>query len=240
MDPIDVRSAGSPASADPALDEPRLAADTGLAARIAGAAIPVLRDLGLRLVRAKVSSGVPATLQIMAERVDGTMGIDDCEALSKALSPVLDLHDPIAGAYRLEVSSPGIDRPLVRASDFVRALGHECRVELAVAHDGRKRYRGTIAAVAEGRLTLRLRDVKPGGADSVELVLADIGEAKLMLTEALIREALKAQAAAERADGGQEEAGAEPAPPAVRRGPGRFAQRARPVTPSGRRSPGRR
>ncbi len=80
----------------------------------------------------------------MAERADGTMTIEDCEAASRALSPVLDLEDPIAGEYRLELSSPGIDRPLVRRSDFVRALGHEARIELDVPLDGRKRFKGLI------------------------------------------------------------------------------------------------
>ena len=110
--------------ADPALAEPRFREEHGTAARVARAAIPVLEQIGYRLVRIKISAGPPATLQVMAERPDGTMSIDDCEAVSKALSPVLDLDDPITGEYRLEVSSPGIDRPLVRQSDCLRALGH--------------------------------------------------------------------------------------------------------------------
>ena len=249
LDPMDLRdvSPSSPNAAGPGapgqdpsrpdtalLDEPRLAPDTGLRARVAVAAAPVVRDLGFRLVRVKVSSGVPATLQIMAERPDGTMPIEDCEALSKALSPVLDLNDPIAGAYRLEVSSPGIDRPLVRASDFARALGHEARLELSVAQDGRKRFRGAIQAVADGRLILKTKDPKPGEPETVDLALADVGEAKLILTEALIREALKAQAAAEKAD--EAVPPDDPPPAGVRRGPGRFAQRPRPkaAAPFGR------
>ena len=102
----------------------------------------MLRDLGYRLVRVKISSGDGPTIQIMAERPDGTMSIEDCEAVSVALSPVFDVEEPMAQAYRLEISSPGIDRPLVRESDFARAIGHEARVEMAVLVNGRKRFRG--------------------------------------------------------------------------------------------------
>ena len=138
------------------LDEPRFATETGVAARIAHLAAPVLADLGFRLVRVKLSAQAGATVQIMAERPDGSMSIEDCEAVSQALSPVLDVDDPVTGAYRLEISSPGIDRPLVRASDIARAIGHEARIEMAVAQSGefagRKRFRGRIEAVeGDGR-----------------------------------------------------------------------------------------
>ena len=93
----------------------------------------------------KVSGLDGCTVQIMAERPDGTMTVEDCEAVSRALSPVLDVADPIDRAYRLEVSSPGMDRPLVRRSDFERFAGHELKVEMAVAIDGRRRFRGTAA-----------------------------------------------------------------------------------------------
>ncbi|MGC1109379.1 MAG: ribosome maturation factor RimP, partial [Methylovirgula sp.] len=128
------------------LTEPRFTIETGVAARIAEIAAPVLADLGYRLVRVKLSGRDGATVQIMAERPDGSMSVDDCEAVSQALSPVLDVEDPIEGGYRLEISSPGIDRPLVRVSDFDRARGHEVRIEMAAAIDGRKRFRGTIEA----------------------------------------------------------------------------------------------
>ena len=108
---------------DEGLDEARLIDDNGLARRIARIAEPMLRDLGLRVVRVKVSAAQGATVQIMAERPDGTMTIDDCERASQALSPVFDLEEPMSQAYRLEISSPGIDRPLVRESDFRRAIG---------------------------------------------------------------------------------------------------------------------
>ncbi len=211
-----------------ALAERRLSEPTGTAARVSRAAEPVLAQLGFRLVRIKISAGSPSTLQIMAERPDGSMTIDDCEIVSKALSPVLDLNDPISGAYRLEVSSPGIDRPLVRVSDFLRAAGHEVRIELAVPLDGRKRFRGLIGGVEGGRLRLERLDAKPGEDKTIELVLADIGDARLVLTDALIREALRARAAAggpDAAEIGSEELqdSAE-----VRRGPGRFAHKIQP------------
>ncbi len=188
------------------IDEPRFGRETGTAARIATTAIPVLAEFGYRLVRVKLMAGPPATLQIMAERPDGSMSIEGCELISKALSPVLDLNDPISGAYRLEISSPGIDRPLVRRSDYSRALGHEARIELAVPMDGRKRFKGIVRGVDDTKLSLELMDAKPGADSAVILPLADIGEAKLALTEALIRASL-------RGERGEEPAGeASPAP----------------------------
>ena len=107
------------------LDEPRLIADKGVAARVGAVVEPVLRDLGYRLVRVRVTAQNGCTVQIMAERPDGTMSVDDCEAVSRAVSPALDVDDPVDRAYHLEISSPGIDRPLVRVSDFARWAGHE-------------------------------------------------------------------------------------------------------------------
>ncbi len=225
--------------AAPPLDEPRFLSENGAAARVGHAAIPVLADLGYRLVRVKISASFPAVLQIMAERPDGTMGIDDCEAVSKALSPVLDLNDPITGAYRLEVSSPGIDRPLVRRSDLDRARGHEARLELAVPLDGRKRFRGIIEGTSEGRLHLKRLDAKPDEAVTVDLTLANIGEARLVLTDALIREALRAQAKAEAEDGLGTSAGEALVSDGSLRGPGRFASRNKQkrATPAGVKAP---
>ena len=98
-------------------------------------------------MRVKVSAADGATVQVMAERPDGTMTIEDCEQASEALSPIFDVEDIMPSAWRLEVSSPGIDRPLVRRSDFERALGHEAKIEMAAPVDGRKRFRGRIEAV---------------------------------------------------------------------------------------------
>ena len=199
MDRISTPNAPAP---DEELDEPRLIAESGLALRIGRRAEPTLRTLGLRLVRVKMSSGQNATLQIMAERPDGTMTIDDCERASDALSPLFDVEEPVAGAYRLEISSPGIDRPLVRVSDFRRALGHEARIEMEVAVDGRKRFRGVLDAVepheAGPIVRLRLSPDDNGDAASFDLAIADIGEARLTLTEDLIRATLRREKAAKK------------------------------------------
>ena len=228
-----------PPGVQASLDEPRLTPETGLAARVSRAVEPVLADLGLRLVRVKLSSGAGATLQLMAERPDGTMTIEDCEAASKAVSPVLDLDDPVSTPYRLEISSPGIDRPLVRLSDLQRALGHEAKIELAVPLEGRRRFRGILASVGADALVVRRLDARANETSEVALPLHDIEDARLVLTDALIRDALKA----EKPDpedpsgmGGESPEPAEgPALPDVKRGPGRFANRnkAKPVVPAG-------
>jgi ribosome maturation factor RimP len=176
------------------LDEARLIEDAGQSERVGRIAAPVLRDLGFRLVRVKISSAAGAMVQIMAERPDGTMSIDDCEHVSQALSPVLDMEDPIAKAYRLEISSPGIDRPLVRESDFRRAVGHEARVEMAQPIDGRRRFRGLIEAVERGPDGPAARLLLVGDDNTktqVELPIRAMAEARLLLTEALIRAALR-------------------------------------------------
>jgi ribosome maturation factor RimP len=194
-----LRTAPAP---DQGLDEARLIADNGLARRIARIAEPTLRDLGLRLVRVKVSAAQGATVQIMAERPDGTMSIDDCERASQALSPVFDLEEPMSQAYRLEISSPGIDRPLVRESDFRRAIGREARIEMAIPVDGRKRFRGRIEAVGSreaGRFArLRLAGGEGGAESSVDLAIQDMAEARVLLTEDLIRATLRREKAAVR------------------------------------------
>jgi ribosome maturation factor RimP len=182
------------------LAEPRLIADNGLAQRVGRIVEPVLRDLGLRLVRVKISASQSPVLQIMAERPDGTMSIEDCERASVELSPTLDVEDPISQAYRLEISSPGIDRPLVRESDFRRAIGHEVRVEMAVPVDGRKRFRGAIEALAEIEGIIHVRLNLPGSdkdaASSVDLPIRDMAEARLVLTDELIRATLRREKAA--------------------------------------------
>lgn len=179
-------------------NEPRLITETGVAARVAAIAEGVLGTLGLRLVRVKVTNRDGGTVQIMAERPDGTMSIDDCEAASRALSPVLDVDDPISDPYRLEMSSPGIDRPLVRRTDFARWAGHEVKVDMTVAVDGRKRFRGELVGVEDGMALVRRPDA-PGGEDPVvRLPMADVHDAKLMLTDALIAATLRAAKAAGR------------------------------------------
>ena len=179
-------------------NEPRLITENGVAARVAAIVAPVLADLNLRLVRVKITARDGGTCQIMAERPDGSMTIDDCEAASRAISPVLDVEDPIASAYRLELSSPGIDRPLVRLSDFARWSGHEVKVEMAVPVAGRKRFRGVLLGTKGEAAVLRRTDAPAGEDPDVDLPAADIGEAKLVLTDALITEALRRAKAAER------------------------------------------
>ncbi len=177
------------------LDEARLIVENGQARRIAEIVAAPLRSLGFRLVRVKLSTAASPVLQVMAERPDGTMGVEDCEAASMAVSPHLDLEDPISAPYRLEMSSPGVDRPLVRESDFRRAVGHEARIELERPLEGRKRFRGIIEAVetVEGQLAvdLSLPDAKEGEETVARLAVADMAEARLVMTEALIRDALR-------------------------------------------------
>ena len=171
--------------------EPRLIVELGIAARVAAIAEPVLHGIGYCLVRVRVSGLDGCTVQIMAERRDGTMTIDDCEAVSRALSPVLDVADPIDRAYRLEISSPGMDRPLVRRSDFERHAGHELKVEMAVAVNGRRRFRGLLLGVEGDAARIRRKDAAPGEADEVLLAIEEMTEAKLVLTDALIAESLR-------------------------------------------------
>jgi ribosome maturation factor RimP len=181
------------------LDEARLIEDSGASLRVGRIAAPVARDLGYRLVRVKISSAAGATVQIMAERPDGTMSIEDCERLSQALSPTFDVEEPMTQAYRLEISSPGIDRPLVRESDFARAVGYEARVEMAAAVNGRKRFRGRLEAVAPGRdgPAARVRLIADDKSESeVELPIRAMAEAKLVLSDDLIRAALRREKAA--------------------------------------------
>lgn len=193
------------------LSEPRLVVEPGAAARVSAVAGPVLQGMGYRLVRIKISGEQGCTVQIMAERPDGTMQIDDCEAISKALSPVLDIADPIERAYRLEISSPGIDRPLVRRSDFERYAGYLVKIEMAVAHQGRKRFRGLLGAI-EGDVVLIDREGARDGEDPItRLPLDNISNANLVLTDELIAESMRRGKQAERDM--KQELGVRPAPP---------------------------
>jgi ribosome maturation factor RimP len=178
--------------------EPRLIIEQGTAARVAAIAAPVFAGMGYRIVRVRVSGSFGSTVQIMAERPDGTMSIEDCEAASRALSPVLDAEDPVERAYRLEVSSPGIDRPLVRRSDFVRHAGHEVKIEMTFGVDGRKRFRGVLLGVEGEAARIRRSDAAQGEPSEALLTIADMAEARLVLTDALITEALRRSKAQER------------------------------------------
>jgi ribosome maturation factor RimP len=171
-------------------DEPRLIIEPGRAARVAAVVAPVLAGLGYRLVRVRISAFAGCTVQIMAERPNGTMAIEDCEAASRALSPVLDVADPIDTSYRLEISSPGIDRPLVRHSDFDRYAGHTAHVEMSAPIDGRRRFRGTLIGTDGDAARIRMADETPEGAD-VLLPIRDMMDARLVLTDSLISESLR-------------------------------------------------
>jgi ribosome maturation factor RimP len=171
--------------------EPRLIIEPGLSARVGAIVEPVLEGLGYRLVRVRVHGSDGCTVQVMAERPDGTMTIDDCEVCSRALSPVLDVADPVDRAYRLEMSSPGIDRPLVRQSDFNRYANNFVKIEMAVAVEGRKRFRGQLLG-AEGNIArIRRDDVSAGETTDIMLPIEEMAEAKLVLTDALIAESLR-------------------------------------------------
>lgn len=192
--------------AKPATD-PRLIAEPGLSARVAAIAEPVVEGMGYRLVRVRISAADGYTVQVMAERPDGSLTIEDCEEISHALSPVLDVADPVPQAYRLEISSPGIDRPLVRRSDFERHVGHVAKIEMSVPADGRKRFRGILLGVDGDAARIRLDDAKAekaGGKLEFVLPIEDMAEAKLVLTDDLIAEALRKGKAAEREARGED------------------------------------
>jgi len=175
------------------LKEKRYIKETGLEARISAIVEPVANDLGYALVRVKVTQENGCTLQIMAEDENGRFAITDCEALSKDLSPVLDVEDPIDREYHLEVSSPGIDRPLVRARDFAAYLGHEAKIELSDMINGRKRFRGVIKAVDDEAVTITLPDAPADTDPDHRLLLANLAEAKLVMTDALMDKARRDQ-----------------------------------------------
>jgi ribosome maturation factor RimP len=178
--------------------EPRLIVEPGLSARVAHVAEPLIEQLGYRLVRVKVSGADGCTVQVMAERPDGSMTVEDCETVSRALSPVLDVADLIDRAYRLEISSPGIDRPLVRKSDFDRFTGHLARIEMEVPVAGRKRFRGLLSGTEGEAARVHRDDAGEGEEADVLLPINEMSEAKLVLTDDLVKEALRREKSAKR------------------------------------------
>ena len=184
--------------------EPRLITEQGVAARVAAIAEPVVAGLGYRLVRVRVSGLAGCTVQIMAEQADGSMTIEGCEAISRALSPVLDVSDPLDRAYRLEISSPGMDRPLVRRSDFERYAGNRVRIEMAVAVEGRKRFRGMLTGIEGDAARIHREDAAPGEPTDVLLPIEEMADAKIVLSDDLIANSLRrgkhAAESAERAE----------------------------------------
>lgn len=176
---------------DATKDEPRIIRETGIDAKVASLIEPAINAAGFRLVRVRLSGLNGLTLQIMAERPDGTMTVEDCEIVSKTVSPVLDVEDPIDGKYHLEVSSPGIDRPMVRKSDFANWQGHIAKLETSMLHDNRKKFRGRIIKVEANTVTLEA-DQATYGAEAQTVIPFDIiAEARLILTDDLIRDALR-------------------------------------------------
>lgn len=157
------------------------------ATNIAALVEPVVESLGFELVRVTYGGGRKPTLQIMAERADGTMSVDDCAKLSRELSLILDVEDPLPGEYLLEVSSPGVDRPLTRPKDFERWVGFEVKIEMGTQIDGRRRFRGRMTEFAGDTVTLETDE------GAVTLDYADISKAKLILTDELL-EAVQKQA----------------------------------------------
>src|SRR5215467_3102673 len=184
------RALEDPETVSGAANDARFIGETGVAAQIAAIAEPVLDDLGFRLVRVVLSGRNGSTVQIMAERPDGMLTVEECADISRRLSPVLDAHDPIEGQYNLEVSSPGIDRPLVRPSDFADWAGYEARIELKDLLAGRKRFRGTLAGLEGEEVRIEV-DTEEQGRQVVGLPIRLIAEARLLLTDALIRETLR-------------------------------------------------
>lgn len=183
------------------MSEERTIIEHGLEARIAAIIEPEIEDLGYRLVRVKVSGANGTTLQVMAERHDGTMDVTACEEISRAISPVLDIEDPIDRAYHLEISSPGIDRPLVRRSDFEVWAGHVAKLETLQMIDGRRRYKGVILGVDDQDITFRREAPAKDEAEEFIIPIGEIKEAKLVLTDDLITEALKRDKALRIANG---------------------------------------
>jgi ribosome maturation factor RimP len=185
-------------AASNAPNEPRLIVEPGLPARVAAIVEPVIEQLGYRLVRVRVSGAEGCTVQIMAERPDGSMTVEDCESISRALSPVFDVADPIDQAYRLEISSPGIDRPLVRKSDFERYAGHLAKIETAMPVQGRRRFRGVLIGTEGEAARIRRDDVAEGEEVEILLPIDEMSEAKLLLTDELVTEALRREKSAKR------------------------------------------
>ena len=170
---------------------PDLVAKAAIDRRIAAIIQPVVEDMGYELVRVRLLGGKSQTLQIMAQKPDGTIEVDDCARISTAISAVLDVEDPILEAYALEVSSPGIDRPLTRLKDFDQWQGYDAKIETNDLIDGRKKFRGLLAGTEGDEVLI---DIEEG---TIGLQFDWLADAKLMLTDELIREVLKG-----RKDGG--------------------------------------
>jgi ribosome maturation factor RimP len=166
-----------------------LIAKTAIDRRLAEIITPVIEDLGYELVRVRLQGGKTATLQIMADRPEGGINVDDCAQISTAVSATLDVEDPIEDNYHLEVSSPGIDRPLTRLKDFGTFEGYEARLDLNQAIDGRKKFKGVLAGVEGTEVLINIED--KGQTHTIGLDFDLLSDAKLVLTDELIKEMLR-------------------------------------------------
>ena len=168
-----------------------LIAKAAIDRRLAEIITPVIEDLGFELVRIRLMSGKATTLQIMAEKPEGGIEVDDCAAISTAVSAVLDVEDPILDAYALEVSSPGIDRPLTRLKDFDMWVGYETKIETTELIDGRRRFKGQIAGTEGDEVLVTIEEL--GEDVTIGLKFEWLEDAKLVLTDELIRDVLRAR-----------------------------------------------
>ena len=168
-----------------------LIAKAAIDRRMAEIITPVIEDMGFELVRVRLMGGETATLQIMAQKPDGSSEVDDCAAISTAVSATLDVEDPIVDAYNLEVSSPGIDRPLTRLKDFDTWDGYEVKLETTEMIDGRRRFKGPIRGTEGGEALIEIE--VNGEAQTIGLEFDWISDAKLVLTDELIRDVLRAR-----------------------------------------------
>ncbi len=167
-----------------------LIAKAAIDRRLAEIITPVIEDLGFELVRVRLMSGKQTTLQIMVDRPGGGIEVDDCAEVSNAVSATLDVEDPILDAYALEVSSPGIDRPLTRLKDFATFEGYEAKIETTELIDGRRRFKGELAGVEDDEVLINI----PEG--TIGLQFEWLSDAKLVLTDDLIKEMLRQRKAA--------------------------------------------
>ena len=177
----------------------RMQVETGVAAKVARLVEPAIEELGFRLVRVRLTGN---TLQVMAERPDGTMTVGGCQDVSRTISPLLDVNDPISDRYSLEVSSPGVDRPLVRPEDFERWAGFEAKIELVTPLAGRKRFRGRLEGFDGGEVRLFIPPPEKGDEDIlIGLEITAIGDARLVMTDELLKAAGERAKAGEVGDG---------------------------------------
>jgi len=173
-----------------------LIAKAAIDRRMAEIITPVIEDMGYELVRVRLMSGKTSTLQIMAQRPDGGIEVDDCAKISTAVSAVLDVEDPLEDAYALEVSSPGIDRPLTRLKDFEDWAGYEAKIETTELIDGRRRFKGELAGIEGNEVLITLDPAEQGGDPiTIGLEFDWLSDAKLVLTDELIRDMLRARKA---------------------------------------------